>query len=52
MVDINETGTAQETAVPARRKNLEEKFRDWLEWWPWAHKLFCRYEEILVYLVV
>ena len=52
MADIKETGTAAETAAPARRKNLEEKFRDWLEWWPWAHKLFCRYEEILVYLVV
>ena len=35
-----------------RKRNLEDKFRDWLKWWPWAHKIFCKYEEILVYLVV
>ncbi len=35
-----------------RRRNLEDKFRDFLQFWPWAHKIFCKYEEILVYLVV
>lgn len=34
------------------KKNIEEKFRDWLEWWPWGHKMYVKYEEILVYLVV
>ena len=37
---------------PARKRNLEDKFRDWLRWWPWAHKIFCKHEEIWVYLVV
>ena len=41
-----------ETAESARRRNLEDKFRDFLQFWPWAHKIFCKYEEILVYLVV
>lgn len=35
-----------------QKKNIEEKFRDWLVWWPWAHEVFVKYEEILVYLVV
>lgn len=34
------------------KRNIEEKFRDWLAWWPWAHEIFLKYEEILVYLVV
>ena len=34
------------------KKNLAEKFRDFLERWPSIHKLYCKYEEILVYLVV
>ncbi|MBR1852890.1 MAG: GtrA family protein [Lachnospiraceae bacterium] len=34
------------------KKNLAEKFRDFLERWPAIHKLYCQYEEILVYLVV
>lgn len=37
---------------PARRRNLEDKFRDFLQFWPWAHRIFCKHEEILVYLVV
>ena len=40
------------TAEPARKRNLEDKFRDFLQFWPWAHKIFCKHEEILVYLVV
>ena len=40
------------TAEPVRKRNFEDKFRDWLRWWPWAHKLFCKYEELWVYLVV
>ena len=51
------TGSKTEQAIgqtddAARRRTLEDKFRDWLRWWPWAHKIFCKYEEILVYLVV
>lgn len=34
------------------KRNIEEKFRDWLAWWPWAHEKYLKYEEILVYLVV
>ena len=34
------------------QKNLEEKFRDFLVRWPKLHELYCKYEEILVYLVV
>lgn len=34
------------------KRNLEERFRDWLVWWPWAHEIYVKYEEILVYLVV
>lgn len=33
-------------------RNIEEKFRDWLVWWPWAHELYVKYEEIIVYLIV
>ncbi len=58
MSDVNmkdNMESAEEAVIvsePARRRTLEDKFRDWLEWWPWAHKIFCKYEEILVYLVV
>ena len=48
----NKETVTREAEDKVYRKNLEEKFRDWLEWWPWAHKIYCRYEEILVYLVV
>lgn len=34
------------------RRNIEEKFRDWLAWWPWGHQMYLKYEEMLVYLVV
>lgn len=34
------------------KKNIEEKFCDFLERWPKLHELYCKYEEILVYLVV
>lgn len=34
------------------KKNLEEKFCDWLVRWPKIHELYVKYEEILVYLVV
>ena len=34
------------------KKNIEEKFRDFLEKWPKLHALYVKYEEILVYLVV
>ena len=34
------------------KRNIEEKFRDWLAWWPWAHEIYLKYEEILVYLIV
>ena len=34
------------------KKNIEEKFCDWLKRWPKIHELYCKYEEILVYLVV
>lgn len=34
------------------KRNIEEKFRDWLAWWPWAHEIFLKYEEIIVYLIV
>ena len=33
-------------------KNIEEKFCDFLDKWPKIHKLYCKYEEILVYLVI
>lgn len=33
-------------------RNIEERFRDWLVWWPWAHSLYVKYEEIIVYLIV
>ena len=49
MEDIKETVNSAE---PERKRNLEDKFRDWLEWWPWAHKIFCKHEELWVYLVV
>ncbi|MCR5755753.1 MAG: GtrA family protein, partial [Acetatifactor sp.] len=35
-----------------KKRNLVDWFRDWLERWPKIHELFCKYEEILVYLVV
>lgn len=34
------------------RRTLVDWFRDFIKFWPWAHKIFCKYEEILVYLVV
>lgn len=34
------------------RRTLVDWFRDFIRFWPWAHKMFCKYEEILVYLVV
>ena len=47
-----ETAAAENAQEPVRRRNLEDKFRDWLKWWPWAHRIFCKHEEIWVYLVV
>ena len=44
------SGAASEEKI--YKKNLEEKFRDFLERFPAIHKLYCKYEEILVYLVV
>jgi len=29
------------------KRNLEERFRDWLAWWPRAHEIYLKYEEIL-----
>ena len=45
-------GGAKETSATEYKPNIEDKFRDWLKWWPWAHEIFCKYEEIWVYLVV
>ena len=38
--------------IKSEKKDIEEKFRDWLQWWPWAHRIFVKYEEIWVYLIV
>jgi putative flippase GtrA len=34
------------------KRTLVDWFRDFIRFWPWAHEIFCKYEEILVYLVV
>ncbi|MCI5856998.1 MAG: GtrA family protein [Agathobacter sp.] len=34
------------------KRTLVDWFRDFIKFWPWAHDIFCKYEEILVYLVV
>jgi putative flippase GtrA len=34
------------------KRTLVDWFRDFIRFWPWAHDIFCKYEEILVYLVV
>lgn len=34
------------------KRNILDWFRDFLKHWPKIHELFCKYEEILVYLVV
>lgn len=39
-------------AAKKERRTLVDWFRDFIKFWPWAHDIFCRYEEILVYLVV
>ena len=41
-----------EENVKSEKKNLEEKFADFLKRWPRLHALYMKYEEILVYLVV
>lgn len=38
--------------VGSEKKNIEEKFADFLKRWPKIHELYMKYEEILVYLVV
>ncbi|MCR5594570.1 MAG: GtrA family protein [Lachnospiraceae bacterium] len=35
-----------------KRKNLEERFENWLNRWPKIHELYVKYEEIITYLVV
>ncbi len=35
-----------------KRKNLEERFENWLNRWPKIHALYVKYEEIITYLVV
>lgn len=34
------------------KRNIFDKFRDWLEWWPWAHKIYVKYEELFLYLFI
>jgi len=41
-----------ESSEVVYKKNLEERFCDFLERWPAIHSLYVKYEEILVYLVV
>jgi putative flippase GtrA len=44
---------ADQTKQQSREKRtLVDWFRDFIRFWPWAHEVFCKYEEILVYLVV
>ncbi len=41
--------------IPAekpKRKNLEERFADWLGHWPRIQELYLKYEEIITYLFV
>ena len=49
---VDEKNSADARIGEERKKNLAEKFRDFLERWPSIHTLYCKYEEILVYLVV
>lgn len=35
-----------------KRKNLEEKFADWLGHWPKIQEIFLKYEEIITYLFI
>lgn len=35
-----------------KKKNIEERFADFLQRWPKIHELYMKYEELLVYLVV
>lgn len=34
------------------KKNVFDKFKDWLAWWPWAHNIYTKHEEFFVYIVV
>ena len=49
---MNNTINEMESISTSSRKNIEEKFCDFLRKWPQSHKLYCKYEEILVYLVI
>ena len=49
---MNNTEKEMESISIPSRKNLEEKFCDFLRRWPKIHELYCKYEEILVYLVI
>lgn len=44
--------SANTPAVTPKRKNLEEKFADWLGHWPKIQELYLKYEEIITYLFV
>ena len=43
---------AENLADTPKRKNLEEKFADWLGHWPKIQELYLKYEEIITYLFV
>ncbi len=42
----------QENNTMEEKKTIVDAFKDFIKFWPWAHDLFCKYEEIWVYLVV
>lgn len=51
-MENNTVNEMAENTGKVYKKNIEEKFCDWLERWPKIHELYVKYEEILVYLVV
>lgn len=49
---MNDTKNNEISAESGKRRNIEEKFCDFLKKWPKIHTVYCKYEEILVYLVI
>ena len=47
-----ETDSGKPSETTEKKKNIEERFENWLNRWPKIHALYVKYEEIITYLVV
>jgi len=36
----------------SEKKSIDDRFGDWLAWWPWAQKFYKEHQEFCVYFVV